>query len=74
MLKIQICLQKYAFSCKLTIISVKNLLLGKDFLDFLVGFRQFVLAELDEFLGSLKLLLELIDVELIVLHLVDDGL
>ena len=47
---------------------------SKDFLDFLVGLGQFVLAELDEFLGAFQLFRQLVDVEFIVLHLGDDGL
>ena len=48
--------------------------LGQDFLDFLVRLRQFILAELNQFLGTFQLLRHLVDVEFIILHLAYDGL
>ena len=74
MLKFQFCLQKYTIHVKSPTFLVENLLFGKDFLDFLVGFGQFVLAELDQFLSTFQLVGHLVDVEFIVFHLADDGL
>ena len=61
-----ICLQKYTFHVNFTTFSLENLLFGKYFLDFLVGFSQFVLAEFDEFLRTFQLIGHLVDVEFVV--------
>ena len=52
---------------------IRGGVLVEDFLDFLVGFGEFVLAEFDKLLGTFELIGQSVDVEFIVLHLSDDG-
>lgn len=43
-------------------------ILAEEFFDFLIGLGEFVLAEFHQGLGTLQLLGELVDIELIILH------
>ena len=69
MLKFRFSLQKYTIRVTFTTFSAENLLFGKDFLDFLVGLGQFVLAKLDELLDTFQLFRQLVDVEFVRLRI-----
>ena len=53
----------------MTVFGTNGSILSQNFMDFLVCLRQFVLAELNQFLGTFQLLRHLVDVEFIILHL-----
>ena len=54
----------------MTVFGTNGSILSQNFMDFLVRLRQFVLAELNQFLGTFQLLRHLVDVEFIVLTMV----